>query len=67
MSTKQNLMMMSKHELRAYVLQNRDDEEALQVYLDKVATENPNSHIYGPDENVSDALARYLEQQNHQQ
>jgi phosphoketolase len=67
MSTKQNLMMMSKHELRAYVLQNRDDEEALQVYLDKVATENPNSHIYSPDENVSDALARYLEQQNHQQ
>jgi phosphoketolase len=66
MSTKQNLMMMSKHELRAYVLQNRDDEEALQVYLDKVATENPNSHIYSPDENVSDALARYLEQQNHQ-
>jgi hypothetical protein len=64
MSTKQNLMMMSKDELRAYVLQNREDEEALQVYLDKARIENPGSHIYSQEENVSDAVARYLDRQS---
>ena len=60
MSTKQNLTTMSKNELRAYVLQHRNDEEALQAYLDKVNAENPNSRIHTPEENVSDALAQYL-------
>jgi DNA-binding phage protein len=63
MSTKQDLMMMSKSELRAYVLQHREDEEALQVYLDKVHTENPNAHIHSPTEDVRDALARYIDSQ----
>ena len=58
MSTKQNLTTMSKNELRAYVLQHRNDEEALQAYLDKVNAENPNSRIHPPEENVSDALAQ---------
>jgi hypothetical protein len=61
MNDKQNLKMMSTSELRAYVLQHRDDEEALYLYLDKVNIERPNSHIYSPDENVGDALAQYLE------
>ncbi len=60
MSEKPNLTIMSKSELRAYVLQHRDDEEALQVYLDKVHTENPNSQIYSPETNVGDVLAQYL-------
>ncbi len=60
MSTKQNLKTMSKNELRDYVLQHRNDEEALQAYLDKVNAENPNSRIHTPEENVSDALAQYL-------
>jgi hypothetical protein len=38
------LITMSKNELRDYLLQHRDDREALQVYLDKVHAENPNSH-----------------------
>jgi hypothetical protein len=63
MSNKQNLTTMSKSELRDYVLQHREDEEALQAYLDKVHTENSNSPIYSPEENVSDALDRYLERQ----
>jgi hypothetical protein len=63
MSNKQNLTTMSKSELRDYVLQHREDEEALQAYLDKVHTENLTSPIYSPEENVSDALARYLERQ----
>jgi hypothetical protein len=63
MSTEHNLTTMSKSELRDYVLQNREDEEALHAYLDKVHTENPSSPIYSPEDNVSDALARYLERQ----
>jgi hypothetical protein len=63
MSTNQNLTTMSKGELRDYVLQHREDEEALQAYLAKAQTENPSSQIYSPEENVSDALDRYLEQQ----
>ncbi len=60
MSAKQNLITMSISELRAYVLQHRDDEEALQAYLDKVHDEKPVSRIHTPEENVSDALAQYL-------
>jgi hypothetical protein len=60
MSAKQNLITMSKNELRAYVLQHRDDQEALQAYLDKVHAENPNSRIHTPEESVSDALSQYL-------
>jgi hypothetical protein len=66
MSTKQNLVAMSKSELRAYVLQHRDDEEALQAYLDKVQIENTSSRIHSASENVSDALADYLERQKYQ-
>jgi hypothetical protein len=60
MSEKPNLTIMSKSELRAYMLQHRDNEEALHVYLDKVHTENPNSQIYSPETNVGDILAQYL-------
>ena len=60
MSKKQNLIAMSINELRAYVLQHREDEEALQAYLDKVYSEKPVSRIHAPEENVSDALAQYL-------
>ena len=60
MSGKKNLETMSKSELRNYVLQHREDEEALQTYLDKVYSEKPASRIYTPEENVSDALAQYL-------
>jgi hypothetical protein len=64
MSTKQNLNAMSKSELRAYVLQHRDDLEALQTYLDKVQTENTSSsRVHRIDENVGEALDRYLENQ----
>jgi hypothetical protein len=66
MSPKQNLNSMSKSELRAYVLQQRDDEEALQAYLDKVQTENASSRIYSAEESVSDALSQYIENQTEQ-
>ena len=60
MSDQQNLRTMCKSELRHYVLQHRENEEALQAYLDKVHAQNPISQIYTPEENVSDALAQYL-------
>ena len=60
MSGKKNLETMSKSELRNYVLQHRENEEALQAYLDKVHAQNPISQIYTPEENVSDALAQHL-------
>jgi hypothetical protein len=66
MSGKQNLMTMTKNELRNYVLQHQEDEEALQVYLDRMQIENPNSHIHSPEENVGDALALYLDNQKQQ-
>ncbi len=66
-STKQNLMTMTKTELRAYLVEHREDEEALHLYLDKAHTENPNSRIYSPDENVSDAVAEYIQSLDRQQ
>jgi hypothetical protein len=60
MSAKSELMAMTKTELRNYVLANRDDEEALQVYLDRVAAESPKSRVYSPEENVENLIAEYV-------
>ncbi|WP_422614235.1 DUF6887 family protein [Brasilonema bromeliae] len=51
---------MTTIELRAYVLEHRSDEEALHAYLDKLHAENPSSHVYRPEDNVSEAVAEYL-------
>jgi hypothetical protein len=67
MSAKPNLMTMTKTELRAYLLEHREDEEALHLYLDKAHTDNPNSRIYRPEENVSDAVAEYIQNLGQQQ
>ena len=60
MSIKPELANMTAIELRAYVLQHRDDEEALHAYLDKLHNENPNSRVYSPEDNVTEAIAEYL-------
>jgi hypothetical protein len=60
MSAKLNFATMSQSELRAYVLEHRDDEEALHAYLDKLHTENSSSQVYQPDENVTEAIAEYM-------
>jgi hypothetical protein len=52
---------MTMLQLRAYVLAHRDNEEALQAYLDKLHSENPTSRVYKPGDNVGDAIAEYLE------
>ncbi|MEO1296818.1 MAG: hypothetical protein AAFW75_13610 [Cyanobacteria bacterium J06636_16] len=65
MSTRPNFVSMALPELRDYILANRHDREALHVYLDKLHAENPEPRTYGPEENVSEAIARYLENKKH--
>ena len=60
MSLKPEFVNMTAIELRAYVLQHRDDEEALHAYLDKLHNENRNSRVYSPEDNVAEAIADYL-------
>ncbi|MFB2836845.1 DUF6887 family protein [Floridanema evergladense] len=67
MSTKPNFEAMTKHELRTYILEHREDEKALHAYLDKLHTENPNPRIYNPEENVADAVSEYLKQRQNQE
>ncbi|MDM9379362.1 hypothetical protein QUB80_01400 [Chlorogloeopsis sp. ULAP01] len=52
---------MTTSELRAYVLEHRDDEEALYAYLDKLHAENPNSRVYKPEDSVTEAVTEYLQ------
>ncbi|MBW4669182.1 MAG: hypothetical protein KME60_17585 [Cyanomargarita calcarea GSE-NOS-MK-12-04C] len=61
MSVKPDFTIMTMLQLRAYVLAHRDNEEALQAYLDKLHSENPTSRVYKPGDNVGDAIAEYLE------
>lgn len=60
MSVKPDFATMTTIELRAYVLQHRDDEEALQAYLDKHHTEKSISRVYQPEEDVAEAITQYL-------
>ena len=63
MSAKLDLMAMTKTDLRNYVLAHREDEEALQVYLDRVGSETSKSRVYSPDENVESSIAKYVNSQ----
>lgn len=63
MSLKPDFTTMTTQELRAYVLEHRDDEEALQAYLDKLHSENPSSRLYTSEDNVTEAIAEYLQNQ----
>lgn len=60
MSVKPDFATMTTIELRAYVLEHRDDEEALHTYLDKLHAENPSSRVYKPEDNAAEAIAEYL-------
>lgn len=60
MSVKPDFATMTTIELRAYVLEHRDDEEALHAYLDKLHAQKPSSRVYSAEENVSEAIAQYL-------
>ncbi|MGK7873353.1 MAG: hypothetical protein AB4426_08575 [Xenococcaceae cyanobacterium] len=60
MSVKPDFATMTKAELRVYVLEHRDDEEALYIYLDKLHAENPNPQVYEPEDGVAEPIAEYL-------
>ena len=60
MSVKPDFATMTAIELRAYVLEHREDEEALHAYLDKLHAENPSSRVYRPEDDVAEAIAEYL-------
>jgi hypothetical protein len=60
MSVKPDFAMLTTPQLRAYVLEHRDDEEALQAYLNRRRSENPSSRLYKAEDDVSEAIAEYL-------
>lgn len=60
MSVNPDFVAMTALELRAYVLAHREDDEALQAYLDKLHREQPKSRVYQPDDDVAGAIAEYL-------
>lgn len=67
MSAKPDFATMNTVELRAYVLEHRDDEEALHAYLDKLHAKKPRSRVYKPEEDVAEAIAEYLKGKEQQQ
>jgi hypothetical protein len=52
MTHKINFMQMSRAELRKYILENRNDEKALEVYLDRFR--NPNNQVHPAPESIDD-------------
>lgn len=60
MSPKPDLTTMNTTEIRSYVLEHRDDEEALHTYLDRLHSENSGSRTYGSGDSVAEAIADYL-------
>jgi hypothetical protein len=63
MNTQPDFSSMTSRELLTYVLDHREDQEALYAYLDKRHSENPNPREYEPDEDVSVAIAEHLRAQ----
>ena len=61
MTVKPDFSAMTTAEMRAYVLEHRDDQEALQVFLDKAHSDNPNPRTYGPNDNISEVISEYIE------
>jgi hypothetical protein len=49
---KSNFAAMTRKELRAYILEHREDEEAFQVYMDKVTGEP--GEIYPAPQSIDD-------------
>ena len=67
MSVKPDFAMVTTLQLRAYVLEHRDDEEALQAYLDRRHSENPTSRVYKAEDDVAEAIAEYLKNKKQQE
>ncbi len=50
--SKPNFAAMTRKELRAYILEHREDDEAFQVYMDKVTAEP--GEIYPAPQSIDD-------------
>lgn len=51
--TSQNIFLqMTRAELRRYILENRNDETALEIYLDRFR--NPNNELHPAPESIDD-------------
>lgn len=49
-----NFEAMSRKELRAYILEHRDDEYAFRVYLDRITAEATDSVVYPAPQSIDD-------------
>ena len=67
MSVKPDFAAMTTIELRVYVLEHRDDEEALHAYLDKLHAENPSSRVYRLEDDVTEAVTEFLKDKRQKQ
>lgn len=65
MSITPDFATMTATELRVYILEHRDNEEALHAYIDKLHVENSNSQVYQPEDDVTEAIAQYLEKKRN--
>lgn len=67
MSVKPDFAMMTTSQLRAFVLEHRADDEALQAYLDRRRSENPNSRVYKAEDDVAEAISEHLKSKRQQE
>jgi hypothetical protein len=61
MSMKPDFANMTTIDLRAYVLQHREDAEALHMLIDKLHADSSSARVYSPEDNISEALAEHLQ------
>ncbi|OUL18558.1 MULTISPECIES: hypothetical protein [unclassified Nostoc] len=68
--SKPDFTTMTRPEFRQYILEHREDEEALQIYIDRF--QNPNAKVYPAPksledlENFPEIHRQHLEQQRKQ-
>jgi hypothetical protein len=60
-----NFVEMSKAELRAYVLENRSDQDAFYALADRISAD-PNLRRLQPGERLEDVLPEILQRQQRQ-
>ncbi|MBD2306062.1 hypothetical protein H6G17_11110 [Chroococcidiopsis sp. FACHB-1243] len=66
--TQPNFEAMSRKELRAYILEHREDEQAFRVYMDRITAEPP-TEVYPAPKSIDDLkhFPQLLEKHRQQQ
>ena len=67
MSLKPDFATLTTQQLREYVLAHREDNDALQVYLQRRRSENQPSRVYTAQDDVGEAIASYLQTKTDQE